>query len=243
MKIGAAAKSVISDCKQFSLKENTNTITMSLGCQCYICNKVLMNLERNNWFFSGKIRLNPEDLVVGNTFSAEDVFNRPVLYGGYRAGPTQAFQDAPPIMCDAGSFPIRPYCHYDHPDECIDWVNKLVNQGKMLLQITDPVNVLKISSIEELDAFAKKYGDRGVYSRHINWKAVQDDGYYGASFSFRKVEHLPGSRPKEKRAEDLDVFGIVPPTYHAWRTGFDREACWIWDLRAIPEVTVVGMPF
>lgn len=84
-----------------------------------------------------------------------------------------------------------------------------------IVEINHSNKIKRLQTPTELREFTKTYGVRTRYGRLINWKAVQDDGYYGIDISPFMGE----------MAYELD-----------WYYGWDCSSQCIWDYRGIVSV-------
>lgn len=147
--------------------------------------------------------------------------------------------------------------HYENETEEID-SDKTTAETKVII-IKNPKNILSINTIEELDNFINKYNvqmqtcKKSIYEKcmdyiwnildyanhkydnaflhHIRWDKIYQNGYYGVSFNFRKVEHL---------YQDIDKYDVFDNKY-VWHYGFDVESLCIFDTRAFDNKVLIDV--
>ena len=166
------------------------------NCICNKCNIVRDNILKNKWYhYTNK--------EVDST-TINNYFHKPLL---------DKFIDYKPEGCiwfSAGSWLFDPYC--DGHD-----LKKNDVCEHNVITVENPINILKITNLEELLNFNEEYKKREL----IDWKKIIDNGYYGVAFTFRKYYYLKGYDKKNEKS--------CP----SWQRTFDVESLCIFDLRAI----------
>lgn len=77
-----------------------------------------------------------------------------------------------------------------------------------------------------------KYSDKYEHGTAIMWPDIYKAGYYGVSFNFRKVDHLPSQKSIDKCLSQ-----------YLWHYSFDVESLCIFDLRAFQNLTIENVKF
>lgn len=199
-------------------------------CKCKKCQKVKANSENDIWIHTGTGNLSKDYfLSLEDGTHVKDFFTQPNLIRS-----SQEYNYWKPSSCiwfSNGSWLFDPYCDGSHADDIEDEMDDEFKDYKYRsVVIKSPKNILRISTLEDLNNFIEKYTGIGIRNK-IMWEKISDDGYYGVAFNFRKVDHLTGDRSDRLKEK------------YKWHCSWDVESLCIFDIRAFDDVVVTDISF
>ncbi len=108
-----------------------------------------------------------------------------------------------------------------YENDFLDWIDPKKCTYYAIKITKDPNLILKLNTIKKVKDFHKKYGTASKNSIKINWKKVQDDGFYGINFSkyFKSFKN------------DID---------YSWYNSLDATSQCIWNGKAIDDVIKIN---
>ncbi len=221
-----------------------------MDCQCRNCDMVRANALNDVWIHKGRGNMTLEqfnNVEVGT--SVKFIFDQPIRRSKYNGF---GFDDKPKnvIWFSNGTWLYDPYCGGCHEDNT-------TKVDKKVVVIKSPKNILRISTITELEAFINKYQYYDKYGKRYYGTQtyteymfdIMSDLYdYLVGNVIRKCAYMNWDKVYSdgyygvaftfRRWDQLYEDGWSYNSRYNWHDGYDVESLMIFDTRAFDDANI-----